>query len=88
MKNRTTHPAEFAGWRPSMVDAGSSCCEACHDCIEIHGDTHQEWLQDWPEGAEYRSDYHTHLCDGCYEERREHEHCASESDPTIYDYPL
>jgi hypothetical protein len=21
MKNRTTHPAEFAGWRPSMVDA-------------------------------------------------------------------
>lgn len=21
MKNRTVHPAEFAGWRPSMVDA-------------------------------------------------------------------
>lgn len=62
--------------------------EACHDCIEIHGETRQGWLQDWPEGAEYRSDCHAYLCDGCYEERIDHKQCASESDPTMYDHPL
>lgn len=53
--------------------------EPCNDCIEVHGDTRQDWLRDWPEGAEYRSDYHLHLCDGCYDARQEHRQI--ETDP-------
>ncbi|MCE2836880.1 MAG: hypothetical protein LW834_07945 [Cyanobium sp. 49614_E6] len=46
--------------------------EACHDCIAVHGDTRQQWLADWPQGAEYRPDQHVHLCDGCYDDRIDH----------------
>lgn len=41
----------------------------CYDCVDIHGDNPTEWLNKWPQGAEYRSDYQEHLCDGCYDER-------------------
>lgn len=55
--------------------------EPCLDCIEIHGDTRSDWLRDWPEGAEYRSDFHCHLCDGCHDERLAHHQAASELQP-------
>jgi len=47
--------------------------EPCLDCIEIHGDTRRQWLLDCPTGAEYHWEYHAHLCDGCYDERKSHD---------------
>jgi len=42
---------------------------ACEDCVNVHGDTPAEWLARWPQGAEWREEYGTYLCDGCAEER-------------------
>ena len=42
---------------------------ACEDCVNVHGDTAGEWLTKWPQGAEYRRDQRTYLCDGCAEDR-------------------
>ena len=44
----------------------------CTDCVDVHGNDPQSWLNQWPLGAEYRSRHHTWLCDGCADERDEH----------------
>lgn len=48
---------------------------ACEDCVEIHGDTPEEWLSKWPAGAEWRAAHAARLCDGCFDNRED------ESDP-------
>ena len=46
---------------------------ACADCVDIHGDTPEGWLRQWPQGAEWRERFGQYLCDGCAEERDEWE---------------
>jgi hypothetical protein len=46
--------------------------EPCADCIAVHGDSRKQWLADWPCGAEYRPAFHSHLCDGCHDDRMDH----------------
>lgn len=43
----------------------------CADCVEIHGDDPTAWLNQWPQGAEWRPRYGLCLCDGCADERDE-----------------
>ena len=56
---------------------------ACQDCVDIHGDTASDWLAQWPAGAEYRTDHHAYLCDGCADDRNDHadaDECSDEYD--------
>jgi hypothetical protein len=52
MKNRTTHPAEFAGWRPSMVDAELwqtilwATTDSDGEPLERHHDISAAWRED------------------------------------------
>jgi hypothetical protein len=43
----------------------------CTDCVNVHGDDPAAWLNRWPAGAEWWSDYKAHLCDGCADDRRD-----------------
>lgn len=57
----------------------SSSSEPCRDCLDVHGDNRQQWLTDYPEGAEYRADFLSHLCDGCYDDRIDHLRAQAEA---------
>ena len=52
MRNRTVHPAEFAGWRPSMVDAALwqtilwAGIDDNDDPLERHYDMTSAWRED------------------------------------------
>lgn len=59
--------------------------KACTDCVEVHGDNPQEWLNKWPQGAEFREKFNDHLCDGCYDDRLDSGDCF-QMDCELYDY--
>ena len=59
---------------------------ACEDCVNVHGDDAAAWLKKWPAGAEYRRRHRAHLCDGCADDRDDHDQAAAEDDrPDEYD---
>lgn len=70
MKNRTVHPAEFAGWRPSMVDAALwetilwASTDENGEPLERHHDQTAAWREDM-EKLSWQYYAWRDLADGC-----------------------